>query len=288
MLIKLLLSGLILYYFVCFAFVAHCFTTPGCDKKNGDGETQQQWDLARQAYPIYTRVIIAMCCVILSPFVVPYGLGIGWQLRKKWVTLMRTHHDYALVWTSPEKLPQEAREYIEQHTIEMIELGFSEVGIYLMKPEPPNYYGRLFISSSGVSFASLCDMDGSSFFSFNTIFESERFLETSPIDPPSFLRSFANNPRYTGQFLPGHTISSTFRRHQEKIVAVYSETSDRPLILASEQVCDALQYAGRLYGEELLALGRYGERPPEPILPEGRPYEMDHPLFPDTMSESTE
>ena len=278
MAVNLLVSSLLIYCFACYGFLFYWINHP-CDE-NDECDRQYQANLTQN--PIQARVAMCLAFLLLSPLIVPFGVFTGireyLQGRRRLRHLLQTHEEYAFIWQNPTKLPNGPRSYLDEHTDEFLDDGFREVGTYILKTMVPDYYGRLFISQSGTCVASLSDMDGDQFFSFSTLLESGRVLETSPIDPPEDLICFTKNPRMTAQFAIGETIDATYRRHLEKMSEIFSETSDRPLEFDADQACDVLVYEGRVFSRELFNLGRLDAPPPEPVLPEGRPTELECPL----------
>lgn len=275
MTVNLLASSLLIYCFACYGFLFYWIKHP-CSE-NDEYDLQYQALLTR--YPIQARLAMGLAFSLLSPLIVPFAVVVCireyLQGKRKLRNLLRTHKEYVFIWQNPVKLPDGPRNYLDEHTDEFLEEGFREVGTYILKTMIPDYYGRVFISQSGTCVASLCHMDGDRFFSFSTLLTSGRVLETSAIDPPEELINFTNNPRLTAQFVTGETIGGTYRRHLEKTADIFSDTSDRPLAFDADQACDVLVYEGRVFSSELFKLSRLDAPPPEPVLPDGRPTEME-------------
>jgi len=281
--LNLLWSALLIYCFACYAFVFYWIRTPCEEKKD---ELWLYFQAFWSQHPVRGWLATVAVFVFLSPLIVPYAVFVcirkSCQEHRKHRQLLRTHKEFAFIWLNPAKLPEGPRSYIEEHTDEMLDEGFQAVGTYIMKTMIPDYYGCVFIHSSGTSVSSLCYLNGDQFFSFSTLLESGRVLETSPIDPPESLICFTDNPRITAQFATGETIGGAYRRHLEKVAEIYDESGDRPLAFGPEQACDVLEYESRVFSGELFELGRLDAPPPKPVLPAGRPVDAERPLLLDS------
>ena len=267
---NLLWSALLIYCFACYAFTFYWIRTCGQD--------DEQWLMLRaqiKEYPIRSWVGMTIAFLLCSPLIVPYAVVVVFREEREESRerrqLLRTHKEFSFIWLNPAKLPEEPRTYIEEHSEEMLDQGFQDVGTFIMKTKLPEYYGRVFLHGSGTTVTALCYLNGDQFFSYSTLLESGRVLETSPIDPPKGLLCFADNPRITANFVTGETISEAYRLHLEKVVDICDETGDRPLAFSPDLACDMLIYEGRVFSEELFALGRLDAPPPAPVLPQGRP-----------------
>ena len=278
MAVNLLASSLLIYCFTCYGFFFYWIRR----EVDENDELELKYQAVLKQKPFQARLATCLAFLLLGPLIAPFGVVVGFQeylrVKRRLRHLLRTHREYAFIWQNPDKLPDGPRSYFDEHNGEFLDDGFQEVGTYIMKTTIPDYYGRLFISRSGTSVAGLCHMNGDRFFSFSTLLESGRVLETSAIDPPKDLICFTKNPRMTAQYATGEMVGGTYRRHLEKTSEIFSETSDRPLAFDADQACDVLVYEDRVFSRELFKLGRHDAPPPEPVLPEGRPTELECPL----------
>lgn len=269
MLTKLLLSALILYCFWCYKIVlCPCGKCSACKKSANDS----RWAAirnARQIAPVYTILvtvlIIAPLFIVAIPFLVPFGaVKIYWEERQN---MRRQHSDLTFAWTNPNNLPAHIQDYFAQCDPELKRLGFERDGVYWMKPQLGDYYGALYINHSGTTVAGLTHLFDSYFCSFSSILESGRSVETAQVEPTKKLSRFVDNPRFTAVFVPGQTLSASYQQHQAKLIELSQTTDDHPLVFEADQICDVLQYEGRLFSHELYQYGDLVEPPPTPILP---------------------
>ncbi len=212
---------------------------------------------------------------------IPWGIIHCFHVLREEFAKKLPHKDYAFVWTTPYDLPSEARKYFEQRMPELEELEFTLDGYYLMKPQYENYYGALLLSKSGTTVASLICLYGECCCSFNSILEGGRMLETTSAEPVGSLASFEENPRYTAQFVTDLTIAASYQRHREKLGKLFWTTGERVLPFTAAQVCDVLQYAGRLFSQQLHQLDQQHGTPPDPVLPAALPIREEGGLFPE-------
>lgn len=273
---KLLWTALLVYLFACYAFIFY-WVRHACEE-----DQDSLWIYFKELWtqhPVRGWLAMAVTFVFASPLIVPYAVFACFrecrQESQAIRQLLRVHKPFAFIWLNPAKLPAEPSSYIDEHTGEMLDEGFQDVGTYIMKTMIPDYYGRVFIHNSGTTVSSICWMDGDQFFSYSSILESGRVLETTPTSPPDSLRCLADNPRITAHFATGETISGAYRRHLEKLAEIYEETGDRPLAFSPDQAGDVLEYEGRVFSREMFALGRHDAPPPDPVVPAGEPVEPE-------------
>lgn len=273
--LNLLWSALLIYCFACYAFIFYWVRSPCAE----DDENWLIIQALKKEHPVRGWLGLTVASLLCSPLIVPYAVVVVFreerEEHRERRRLLRSHREFSFSWLNPAKLPEEPRSYIEEHTGEMLEQGFQDVGTYIMKTKLPEYYGRVFIHGSGTTVTALCYLNGDQFFSYSTLLESDRVLETSPIEPPKGLLCFTDNPRITAYFVTGAAIGEAYRLHLEKVAEICDQTGDRPLAFSPDLACDVLIYEGRVFSEELFALGRLDARPPAPVLPEGRPVEPE-------------
>jgi len=225
--------------------------------------------------PVFAVLMITLFLVPLFlvqlPLIMPFCAVQCYLERRRNVAELRKHSDYQFTWTDQNDLPNDIRKFFDLRRPELLELGFQLDGLYLMKPRPENYYGALFINESGTTVASLTHMFGDYYFGFSSILDSGHCIDTSPTEATPGLLRFADNPRFSIVFVPDETIGSGYQRHQEKLAELFWATGDRALVFKPEQICDVLQYEGRVFSEILFEFGDQDEAPPTAVLPVALP-----------------
>jgi len=275
MLINVLLSAGIVYCVACYAITLLSSTFCQEEEDETDEKIHQCFRAAWKQSPIYmflaTLFILVPLFFVLIPLIIPFCAVLMYLEDRKAAAELRKHSDYQFAWTNQNDLPDETRKFFGLRTPELLELGFQLDGVYLMKPKPQDYYGALFINESGTTVASLTKIFDNFSCSFSSILESGRCIETSPTEATPDLLRFADHPRYATVFVPDETIRSGYQRHQEKLSELYWTTDDRFLVFEPEQICDVLQYEGRVFSEVLFELGDRDEAPPAAVLPPALP-----------------
>jgi hypothetical protein len=165
------------------------------------------------------------------------------------------------------KLPKAARQYFEEHTPELLDLGFCELGRYILKPEPAQSFGCCFQSADGRTVGALGHMFDSSYYSFSTLFANGLALETASVEETPDLASVNESRTYRAIFLPGVSIGETFVRHEDEIAKLESEFSTRALAFEPEQFRDVLTYENRTYAQLMYETGKHDATPPTAVLP---------------------
>jgi len=294
MLIKLLLSAGIVYCAACYALLLYGIIAIIVEEKSPDEKTNiekvlNQFKEGWKNASLRDKTTTLLCCfiflpslfLVMAPLIMPFCVVQCYLGGRRAAAELRKHNDYQFVWTNESDLPEEVRKFFDLRTPELLELGFQLDGLYLMKPKPENYYGALFINESGTTVASLTHMFGNDYFGFSSVLESGRCIDTSPTEAIPDLLRFADNPRFTVVFVTDETISSGYQRHQEKLAELFWATDDRVLAFEPEQICDVLQYEGRLFSQELYQYGDQDSPPPAPVLPQALPLAWEYPLFPE-------
>ena len=158
--------------------------------------TEQKWETLlhmRSPYRELTLLIGTIIIVLIAPVMVPYCLTQGYLADRRhdafFTWLKRTHRDNVYEKIHPVKLPKSARQYFEEHTPELLDLGFCELGRYILKPEPAQSFGCCFQSPDGRTVGVLGHMFDASYYSFQhavckTAWCSKpRRLKRRPISP---------------------------------------------------------------------------------------------------------
>lgn len=292
MLTNLILGAGIAYCIACYGIVLYSIIASAIEEKSPQekekrdkaGERLREiWKKtpfrSKLTIPIFLIIFLVPLFLVLIPLILAFCVVQNYLAARKAAAELRKHVDYIFAWTNPEDLPDNAYRFIDLHTPKLLDLGFEFESVYLMKPTPRDYYGALFINKSGTTVADLIHIDGNGFFGFVSVLESGRAIDTSSVEAMPELLQFAENPSFTAVHVPDQTISTGYQRHQEKIAELQQTTGDRVLTFRPEQVCDVMQYEGRLFSQQLHELGKR-DMPPPAVLPQALPFTREYPLFP--------
>lgn len=212
-----------------------------------------------------------LAVALVAPVLIPWCLTSSFlddRRREKFFTwLKRTHRDNVYEKIHPVKLPKAARQCFEQHTPELLDLGFCELGRYILKPEPAQSFGCCFQSADGRTVGALGHMFDSSYYSFSTLFANGLVLETSSAEETPNLASVNESRSYRAIFSPNVSIAESFVRHEEGIAKLESEFSTRALAFEPEQFRDVLTYENRTHAQLMYETGKHDAPPPAPVLP---------------------
>jgi hypothetical protein len=216
-------------------------------------------------------LIGTLAVALVAPVLIPWCFTSSFledRRREKFFTwLKRTHRDNIYEKIHPVKLPKAARKYFEEHTPELLDLGFCELGRYILKPEPAHSFGCCFQSADGRTVGTLGYMFDSSYYSFNTLFANGLALETASVEETPELASVNESRTYRAIFSPNLSIAETFVLHEEAIAKLESEFNTRALAFEPEQFCDVLTYENRTYAQLMYETGKHDAPPPAAVLP---------------------
>ncbi|MFV2068415.1 MAG: hypothetical protein ACC645_15705 [Pirellulales bacterium] len=209
----------------------------------------------------------------------------GWRYvqqrraHREWKRLRRCYRPFVFEPWPVDSLADEARAFFGQHTPEFLELGFKDLGTYLLKGQPPQI-GRLFQNESGDTIGVLMHfLDGCSF-DFNTILENGRNIETTSVSVAASIMRINESDRYRAASAPGLSVEETYQSHRRLIAEMELYDGTRRLAFRREQIQDILTYQHACYCEIMSQLGDVDPPPKLAICPEGRPLEPDTDLLP--------
>jgi len=238
-----------------------------------EGDECPSFDALLRQYGLRARLAMTAAVLFLGPLLPLIALycSIG-MLREHmfWANLARTHREYVFERMHPANLPRPARRYVEEHKPALLDLGFTELGTYLLKPEPVTIHGSCLRSRHGETIGELLFILQETAFSFNTVFEDGMVLETSSVEPVDDLERLTETGKYYCHFVPGCSPAEGYRRHLELAAEIEGDTGCRPMAFHPEQLKEVLTYGNRRFGHVSFELGQMNEPPPA-ACPAGTP-----------------
>jgi hypothetical protein len=223
----------------------------------------------------FTILAAAIICVFLAPVLFPVCVircvRDGLAERAEMKALLRSHRENVYKPLRLGQLPDIARLYFEESTPELLGLGFTEVGTFLLKPEPAKSYGRCFQSPDGLALGVLGQMLSSTYYSFSTLFSNGLVLETASVEASRDLLEINTSKSYRAVFSPNATLAETYARHLQEIDVLQNSIPAYALAFRPDQFDEILTYEGRVYSRELFAMGKKDAPLANPVLPEPLP-----------------
>lgn len=218
--------------------------------------------------------LVCFVALFLAPLLFPFGLYvfINFMVRRRlyWRRELRTHRDYVCEKIHPANLPVETEEYFDGQTPDIVELGFVDVGNYVVAREPLVMHSRFFLHEDLPMYYSLIHIDDNMTQSAVTLFDdgtvNETCRESEFIDPSQYS---ASGPFRVQTVAPDETADEFVRLHLEGVLARNELTSAQPLRYREHQIPDILVYEKRVFSKHKKDCGKITSEVPEPVLPQG-------------------
>jgi hypothetical protein len=222
----------------------------------------------RREFSVALSAILALLAApLLTPYLIVNLLLDHRRQASVWRSIMRSYHEKIYEKIHPVNLPQIARKYFDEQAPALLDLGFQEIGRYLLKPEPAPSYGHVFQSPDGRSLGVLGQMFDNTYFSFSTLFANGLALETASIEETPKLARVNESTTFRVVFYPAMSIAEAYVHHELEIAALESEMRTRALAYQPAQFRDILTYEDRVYHQWLFDQGEQDAPPPPAVLP---------------------
>jgi hypothetical protein len=219
----------------------------------------------------FASILSGLLMFVSSPLMVPYlATCLVVNHRREvafWRSIKRTYREKCYEPIHPVNLPKVARQFFDDQAPALLELGFTEIGRFRLKPEPVPSFGHCFQSADGRTLGILGSMLEETYFSFSTLFESGLAFETVSIESTPKLERANDSKNYRVVFCPGISLAGALVHHELEIAALERELGTRALAYEPEQFCDILTYEDRVYHHWLYEQGELDAPPPLANLP---------------------
>lgn len=230
-----------------------------------------------------TVAIGGLLLAVVAPILAPHCLITGWiedRRHNKYIDhLLRTHTEHLFEPLHEVNLPPAVRKEFDQQTQQLANLGFATIGNYRMKQEPENYFGRILQSADGQIICGLLHLFDQFLFSYSTMLEEGRMVETAGCQPFARAEWFLTSTQMRAVFAPDSSLIECLQIHQQAIKDLTAETRAQPVRFEPEQALDVLRYENRLFSKLLYEQGEKDAPPPEPVKPEGTRVETSEPAL---------
>jgi hypothetical protein len=226
-------------------------------------------DLAAKAgIPLLLLVIIA---ILTAPVVLPYLLTSSipciLQLRQERQMLNRinrTYRPYEFIKINSLFVGPSIRELFEFHTPSLVQLGFTLVGDYRMKPEPVEVHDRLFWSADGEILASICALLDSGAVSLISVLADGTCIHTCCVADPHPERTFEPADQLVISYLPDRSPADLYQHHVSVLRECSADHETGVMRFREGQFREVLIYDQLIFCRWRYRYGGLDEDPPAP------------------------
>lgn len=213
-------------------------------------------------------LLMLLAAPVLTPFILIRCSAEFRREKALWRWVKRTYREKVFQKVHPVHLPTIARRYFEDHASDFLDLGFREIGRYVLKPEPARSYGYCFQSPDGRTLGVLGSSFDDTYFSFSTLFANGLALDTASIEESPRLARVNESKTFRAAFAPGMSVAEAYLCHEDEIERIETSFGTHALEFRPEQFRDILTYEDRVFGQWLYESGELDAPPPPAILPE--------------------
>lgn len=220
---------------------------------------------------------------LVSPILLPVCFATGyWAARannKQMDSLLNNHRELLLAPIEAADLPEDIRQGFDDIEADVAPLGYTTLGDFIMKENPPGYFGRIMMPGDGQVICGIVSMFGDLNYAFTTLFSDGRLLETCSNEPTPSLCWTMGHDRTRAFMVSWQPVELAEEIHRRQVEKFALEVGDAPLAFQPDQFADVMEYEHRLFSEVNYERGELASPPPKAVLPEGTRVEIAEPVL---------
>lgn len=217
-------------------------------------------------------LLLELTAIALAPIFLPYLLcvrlpGCFFHAMREVRTLKnvgRTYRPYEFLPIDSQSAEDWIHQQFEMNTPPFMQLGFTYLGDYRLKPEPLEVYDRVLLSSDGEVLAGVCALQGHGAISLISVLEDGTCIHTSSVENPQPQRTLEPADRLMISYVPDASIEDLYLYHRNVLHAGAASHEAGVLRFREDQFRELLTYDQQIFCRWRYRHGGLDEQPPAP------------------------
>jgi hypothetical protein len=216
-------------------------------------------------------VLLEIFVVLTTPFLLPYfacvcvscifNLLQRMQLLKG---VSRTYRPYEFLQVDCLCVDESIRELFERHTPALLQLGFTYLGDYRLKPEPVEVHDRLLLNADGEIVGTICAVLNGGAMSMISVLEDGTCVHTTTAADPHPGRTLEPADRLQVSYVPGISEEDLQFHHRNILAECSAANETNVMCFHKEQFREVLIYDQLIFCRWRYRHGGLDHEPPTP------------------------